>query len=154
MSKIPDLFEPIVAWRIWAGCNPQGYLKALANSYYWTPGKVMQCICDSCGQPSKPTMDGTQGFYSFKTVKHMVEQEFRRGFNRYSYQTDYIVGQVYIWGTVIECEYGYRSEFAYPKALLISHDGHLERLRDVWNIPVSRWVTSQRCSTKSYIAQQ
>ena len=52
-----------------------------------------------------------------------------------------VVGTVEIWGRVIECENGFRSEFAYPKELwLLSEDDDLSKLSWTYGVPVRKYV--------------
>lgn len=48
-----------------------------------------------------------------------------------------VVGSVEIWGKVIECENGYRSEFSYPKELWLLRPG-LESLSWTYGVPVRK----------------
>jgi hypothetical protein len=34
-----------------------------------------------------------------------------------------VVGEVSLWGTVIECEHGYRASLAYPRRIYVPSDG-------------------------------
>lgn|SRR5262245_1177049 len=139
---IPDYFESLVGWRLWSSFDPNtGGLKALANNYYWMPGKTLAARCDSCGSPAKPAFNNHVGMYAFKNLLELVKQD-GGGFtsSRWSVHGSPIVGQVYLWGTILDCEFGYRAQFAYPKALLIQHitDEHLQMLRKLWRIPVDK----------------
>jgi hypothetical protein len=57
--------------------------------------------------------DCTCGVYASKTREHL------RGTG---YERLGIRGEVHLWGTVVEHEFGYRSEFAYPKTLFLPPD--------------------------------
>lgn len=129
---IPDYFEPIVGWRAWSAVNQrqEGALKSLVNGYYWMPGKAVQCRCMCCNGFCKPTMINSSGFYAFKTIKQLLEDNAHRNLN--------IIGQVYLWGTVVECTRGYRAEFAYPKALITARQYEVELLAKAWRIPVEQ----------------
>jgi hypothetical protein len=48
-----------------------------------------------------------------------------------------VVGTVEIWGRVIECRNGFRSEYAYPKELWLLRDG-LEHLSWTYGVPVRK----------------
>jgi hypothetical protein len=48
-----------------------------------------------------------------------------------------VIGEVEIWGRVIECENGWRSEYAYPKELWLLGEG-LESLSWKYGVPVRR----------------
>lgn len=127
---VPDYLEPLVGWRAWGNISNEGYLKALAGSYYWVPGKPMQCRCQSCGGFTKPTFElgvhNGAGFYAFKSITQLIED---RAYGQ-------CIGQVYLWGQIVEHTRGYRAEFAYPKALLIDNPWHKDTLEKAWKIPV------------------
>src|SRR6266481_1046762 len=53
------------------------------------------------------------GVYATKNIEHLRQS----GYERYG-----IHGEVYLWGTVIEHERGWRAQFAYPKNLFLSPD--------------------------------
>jgi len=48
------------------------------------------------------------GFYAFKTLPDLVEWLENR-------ESSIILGEVYLWGKVVDCQYGYRAQYAYPK---------------------------------------
>jgi hypothetical protein len=52
-----------------------------------------------------PASGNAVGVYAMKTREHLDGQEYGR---------DCLVGQVALWGKVIEHERGYRAAFAYP----------------------------------------
>jgi hypothetical protein len=140
---IPDYFEPLVGWRAWGSVSPEGYLKALTRSFYWVPGKAVQVRCDLCGGPAKPTMTNHAGLHAFKTVKQLLDDHAHVGT---------IIGQVYLWGTVVECERGYRAEYAYPKALIANNKWQEELLSTAWKIPVEVANITQLYNTARAVA--
>lgn len=60
---------------------------------YWVPGKPCASRCAHCGSDAKPSMANGTGMYAFKKVIDL----FREVPNAT------ICGQVYLWGTVVEC---------------------------------------------------
>jgi hypothetical protein len=60
-----------------------------------------------------PQASCTCGIHAVKTLNH---------FRNAGYQRFAIHGQVYLWGTVVEHELGYRAQFAYPKNFTLSPD--------------------------------
>lgn len=115
----------IVAYRGW-NLTEKLLLKSLTTDYTWTPRK----------------RQGTEtpGFYSIKlpqrTEKNIPDVILGTDI-RYYYPS--VIGSVYIWGEIVKCEYGYRSEFCYPKHLWILRkafkDG-VEDLSEIYGIPV------------------
>jgi len=60
-----------------------------------------------------PQTNCTCGVYAVKTLHHFRSA----GYERYG-----IHGEVYLWGTVVEHELGWRAQFAYPKTLFLPPD--------------------------------
>lgn len=91
----PDLVAgPIVAWRLWK-IRQDGILLSVSQRAEWPTGAPM------VGDPE----EGSAGLYAMKTREGLVGHEYGR---------DCLVGQVALWGRVIEHRYGYRAEYAYP----------------------------------------
>lgn len=79
------------------------------NGYIWWPRQKVVSMCGHNQSP--PVKDCTCGLYSHKLVEELL--------NNFSYltssdQNGYVAIKVAIWGVIIECTKGYRSEFAYP----------------------------------------
>jgi hypothetical protein len=64
--------------------------------------------------------------YAFKTI-HQLCQDMAFG---------PVIGQVYLWGQIVEHTRGYRAEFAYPKALITTYEADAALLREKWNVEV------------------
>lgn len=112
-AKVDVSTEPIVAWRAWS-FRKDGLLRPLCwDADTWQPrkpaaawhmGRDGKCDikeCFSCGlwaMRSRNKLDSMTGAYYRKTE---------------------CFGEVYLWGTVIECTDGYRAEYAYPKSLYV-----------------------------------
>jgi hypothetical protein len=64
----------------------------------------------------------TCGIYAAKTLHH-----FGAGYGQYG-----IHGEVYLWGTVVEHERGWRAQLAYPKNLFLSPDALPFTLAEIW----------------------
>jgi len=58
-------------------------------------------------------LDCTCGVYAAKNLEHL---------RQFGYEGRGIRGEVFLWGTVVEHEFGWRSQFAYPKTLLLPPD--------------------------------
>ena len=52
-----------------------------------------------------------------------------------------VVGEVYLWGRIVDCQYGYRAQYAYPKRFYSNsyednaYNNSTFELRD-FNVPV------------------
>lgn len=118
--KIPDLISPIIGHRVWR--LDAARLKSL-NGEPWSPGKALTAGCRATsyativGRASAahdahdvPQLTCTCGVYAARSLEHLRSM----GCPRYA-----IRGEVYLWGTVVEHELGFRAQFAYPKSLVL-----------------------------------
>lgn len=127
LPRIPDRIEPIIAWRAWTPSGKQ--LKAIGQGVAWPAKKPMKAKCVSRGGHKAPDMSCECGIWAFRDLDTLLPAAD-------SYATrDLIVGSVYLWGRVIECENGFRAEYAYPKELWCMKPEH-EELGLVYNVPV------------------
>ena len=118
--SIPDLISPIVGYRVWTW-GTLG-LKSLCGES-WRPGQSLAARCRAsavvgCDKAKDDAHDAPQanctcGIYAVKTLHHFRSA----GYERYG-----IHGEVYLWGTVVEHELGYRAQFAYPKNFVLPPD--------------------------------
>jgi len=111
--SVPDYISPIVGWRVWRW-DAAG-LRSL-NGKRWSPRQPLAAKCGAgyahdAHEP--PRLDCTCGVYAARNIEHL---------RQLGYEGRGIRGEVHLWGTVVEHEFGYRSEFAYPKTLLLSPD--------------------------------
>lgn len=97
-KPVPDYLAPLVGWRAWNGVDDDGYLQPL-NTFNrglgqpW-PFRQPACSkCTSCGNVVKPSLDNHSGMYAFKKVLDLYKEA----------ASSLIVGQIYLWGTVVEC---------------------------------------------------
>lgn len=146
-QRVPDMVEVITAWRAWrvthAADGPR--LQALGVSHVWEPRTPVEARCDKSGrsigamsgmyfpsgyssQHRAPHWECECGVWAFKDLDGLTSalQE---------YSDVRVLGNVQLWGRVIETENGYRAEKAYPSELwCFSKD--LEELGLIYDIPV------------------
>ena len=121
--NVPDYISPVAAYRVWQW-DTAG-LKSLCGEP-WHPGQPLAARCRvySAGTivgraeaahdaHDAPQADCTCGVYASKSLEHLRTT----GYARYG-----IHGEVYLWGTVVEHEQGWRAQLAYPKNLFLSPD--------------------------------
>jgi hypothetical protein len=113
----------MVGYRVWhwgaAG------LKSL-NGIHWLPGKPLSAACGIAlsrtiaGRAEHgyvtheaPHEDCTCGVYSAKSLDHL---------RTFGYMQYGIYGEVWLWGTVVEHEAGWRAQYAYPKNFTLPLD--------------------------------
>lgn len=126
-ARSPDYIGTLTGWRGWDMNN--GQLTALGSDFTWLPKTAAKASCRNDYRHRCPEKNCACGFWSFKSFDLMLEAVK-------AYTTDVmVIGSVEIWGKVIECTNGYRSEFAYPKELwLLEPD--LEFLSWTYGVPV------------------
>ena len=130
--SIPDYISPIVGYRVWTW-DTKG-LKSLCGER-WHPNQSLAARCRASavvgtiagrveGHDSHdaPQVNCTCGIYAAKTLHH-----FGAGYEQYG-----IHGEVYLWGTVVEHERGWRAQLAYPKNLFLSPDALPFTLAEIW----------------------
>ena len=145
-ERVPDMVTCIVGWRGWSVKKrlDELRLEGIGMSHIWTPKKPEEATCKSGSfgyrlsavwgdTPSEleahfaPHKDCTCGIWAFRTL-----EEFQAMAQQYSVD---VVGQVYLWGRVLECENGFRAQYAYPKELWLMNKDH-ESLGHIYNCPV------------------
>jgi hypothetical protein len=120
---VPDYISPVVGYRVWQW-DAAG-LKSL-NGERWVSGQPLSAVCraDAIGSIAGlskathnpvelPYFSCTCGVYAAKSIEHLRQC----GYKKFG-----VHGEVYLWGTVIEHERGWRAQFAYPKALFLAAD--------------------------------
>ena len=125
----PDYVHTITAWRGWCVSN-SGCLESLGSYSRWTPKVAVKAIC-TCHSHEAPQMTCNCGYWSFKSHENLV-----KAISGYASDVE-VVGKVEIWGRVIECENGYRSEFAYPSELWLLDEG-IESLGHIYGVPIRK----------------
>jgi hypothetical protein len=128
LSRSPDFVHTITAWRGWGATN--GMLEALGSDSRWEPKRAPKANCLYVSHAA-PHMTCRCGYWSFRTFELL-----QAAMANYAGTVD-VIGQVEIWGRVIECENGFRSEFAYPKELWLLDEG-LESLSWKYGVPVRK----------------
>jgi hypothetical protein len=129
-SDAPDLPDAVVAWRIWRLVDV-GDTCRLVSAFKWAvwqPGAPLEASCLSKptalqrlrgrGRHDAPIPGCLCGIYGADLG--LLES----GLSAWrDHEVGRVVGQVSLWGTVIECEHGYRASFAYPRRLYVPSDG-------------------------------
>ena len=122
--NIPDYISPIVGHRVWQW-DAAG-LKSLCGER-WKPSQLLAARCRAsvvvgpiAGRAEAvhdahepPQTNCTCGVYAAKTFHDLCSV---------GYAKCGIHGEVYLWGTVVEHELGWRAQFAYPKTLFLLPD--------------------------------
>jgi hypothetical protein len=137
-AAVPDFAQPFVGWRVWLlSQEPEGYrLKSLVHKVVWEPGRPLVASClrrrrhlswvrvpeehespdEGCECGVYATQIGMLGEYL-----HLgpIDRPLACAF-----------GRVALWGTVLECERGWRASAAYPRHLYLPAERLLFRQRE------------------------
>jgi hypothetical protein len=129
LQAAPDLVEPVVAWRVWR-LVAASHEYRLASVYKWTlwePGSPLEACCHVPSSMlgkllgrrdhASPAMECACGIHAagLELVCDSLGTFGGGGVGM-------IVGQVVLWGDVVECEHGFRGALAYPRHLYVPLD--------------------------------
>lgn len=140
----PDFFEPMIGWRAWkVDANyREGESLPLLHSvtygdYAWEPGQPVEAVCPS-GHKGGPPCEGncSCGLYAAKTYKHLMGM----GYPSYDAATGKfcVVGEVSLWGKIVEGTQGWRAQVGYPRKLYVPFEAWrlAKPLHDAYGVPV------------------
>jgi hypothetical protein len=121
---VPDLSMPIVGWRLWAACRQrQGWtLRSPFHHTAWRAHEPLEAGCGARRRPWRrrpphhaPQLACDCGIYGL-TWPSFVRYA---GFGMLHDKQLPVLGEVALWGEVVEAERGWRAEFAYPTRLFV-----------------------------------
>jgi hypothetical protein len=122
---IPDYLEPLEGWRVWRASNDgsQLRLRSVVQETVWPPGEELTAEClrrrvlarlRRGREHEAPDEACACGIYA-TTLTRLGSYLHERGDGR----AYYVFGRVLLWGTVIECEQGWRAARAYPAEIIV-----------------------------------
>lgn len=115
----PDYVEPLRAWRLWRVVERDGalLLGSVVKPTVWPVGQtlVARCLHAPFRLPWRTTHAAPQascdcGIYA-SSLPHAADYARELRPRR---AVGWAIGLVSLWGTVVECERGYRASHAYP----------------------------------------
>jgi hypothetical protein len=122
---IPDYVEPFEGWRVWRASKDgsQLRLRSVVQETVWPPRAELAAEC--LRRRILPRVRGRRrhgapaevcacGIYA-TTLDRLGSYLHARGDGR----AHYVFGRVLLWGTVIECEQGWRGARAYPAEIIV-----------------------------------
>lgn len=129
---VPDFAEPMVGWRAWgvAGNLRPGELPLLHSATYgavWTPREPMVAVCKS-NPDHVPGERCACGLYSAKTREHLQSMNYHRYGERRSRHEFCVMGEVNLWGKIVEGTQGWRAQCGYPKKLYLPFEAYKLRV--------------------------
>jgi hypothetical protein len=106
--KVPDSISPVIAYRVWVW-SPSGLMSL--NGEFWPPNQRLEATCKRSPNRHEPPHGACScGIYAAKSVDQL---------QRIGYAERGVCGEVYLWGTIVEHELGWRAQYAYPKSLVV-----------------------------------
>jgi hypothetical protein len=126
---------PIVGYRAWV--LREGKLSSYAVDNFWIPKQANEAQCGGYERVKfwgprslrsgpkliphashlAPLAECGCGFYALKTLPYL-EAWLEHG------EPNIVVGEVHLWGKIVDCQYGYRAQYAYPKRFYSNYYEH------------------------------
>lgn len=128
----PDYVESILGWRLWHVVERQGALRLCSPLYrtLWVPRQEMVAACrrgvesrvlsirPGVRRHSPPHGRCSCGIYASRTPDQAAAY-LSRLFRQPEDVLHRVIGHVSLWGTVVECERGWRASHAYPARIFV-----------------------------------
>ncbi len=141
--------EPFLGYRAWEGRVDDGMGKLFSwiKEPFWPLDAPIEAYCAygpewHLGNPSRepaPAPGCECGIHAWNTPKTLIH--YARRLSRYGL----VCGEVYLWGTVIVHEHGWRAQFARPTAIYVPPDPkpnvvpRLEAIARDYRVPLVAW---------------
>lgn len=151
MSAAPDLYmgPAFVGWRSWRvmpfeQLGKPTSLRLCASGLnglpkVWEPGHAAHAVCGQFRTTHEaPWLDCSCGFYAYR-MQYRAEDHLASFIdsNNGNDAIGWAFGRVSLWGRIVECEDGWRSEYAYPYAITVYGTDELAaRLRGLYGVDV------------------
>ena len=162
LGGVPDLIEPIEGWRVWKILIvPSQYhalpiLRSVVLDTPWTPRRKVAAehnfdLGAKCQGLLKSSC--SCGVYAFKDLADAFMYLLGIRDRLLGMAIDTAFGTVSLWGKVVECERGYRAQFAYPRHIYLPATAYY-RVPDVssaFGVPVG--VHASFCKGESSATQ-
>lgn len=126
MTEAPDFAEALSAWRLWRLVRKDGQwsLASVVQKTLWPAGEEVTADClarrslldriRKRPRHSAPEPGCCCGVYATD-----LERVCRYLADMSVWRASFALGRVALWGTVIECDRGYRASYAYPSAIYL-----------------------------------
>jgi hypothetical protein len=125
VAMAPDYVEPLCAWRLWEveDVDEAPRLRSLYRISFWPVGAPLEARCEAqrlrlSRRPrhAAPTETCTCGIYAapFELIRKKLAIDQGRPPGCFL-----VIGTVFLWGDVLECERGWRAARAYPGRLFV-----------------------------------
>jgi hypothetical protein len=153
--KAPDYVEPTIAWRSWlVVAEAEGIrLSSVVFRNSWPLRHELEASCQrkvvafpriwrrrSTGHaaPAESCRCGIYGAREADLAASYVANQLWQGKPLRPPLLHHAIGRVSLWGTVVECEDGWRASFAYPERIYLPiHGGCDDRMIESGQLAVS-----------------
>jgi hypothetical protein len=139
--KAPDYVEPISAWRAWLVVADEDEIRLSSVVYptVWPPRSELAADCrrrvfsfpriwqkepSGHSAPAARCLCGIHGAREADRAAGYVANDLWRDEPLRWPILHRAIGRVALWGTVVECEDGWRASRAYPKRIYLPQQGH------------------------------
>jgi hypothetical protein len=128
VTAAPDRIEPVQGWRVWdvVLLDEAPRLCSLAFWSIWIPGHETRATCHralfegvGAGRTPHPAPAERCRCGIYATVSLADTLAYSRAVTRRGDTAHRVVGRVSLWGTVVECEGGWRASCGYPAAIYV-----------------------------------
>lgn len=149
LDPAATFLEPLVGWRCWRVLpmqtlsNGKRYRLCASGIYgipkVWEPREAVVALCsDFSSRHEAPHPSHECGLYAY-AERELAERKFVALVRANGAPgVTWAFGRVSLWGRVIECELGWRAQFAYPYDVTVYTDGNVsEAVADQYAIDVS-----------------
>jgi hypothetical protein len=124
LEGLPDLVEPVVGWRAWkvrtplSGSNSRPTMSSIILDTTWAPRRKITAehsfdLGAKCSGLLE--LDCSCGVYAFKNLADAFTYWVRVRDRLVGMSVEVALGTVSLWGRVVECERGFKGQFAYPR---------------------------------------
>lgn len=115
-EPLPDYLTVRTGWRIWE-LHADGTLYSPYKRTPWIPRQALTAVCSDGSHTNFHNEHCGGGIHATKLPEHALTWALPRLHKERRVQ---VLGQVSLWGHVIEGETGYRAQKAYPKQFYLS----------------------------------
>jgi hypothetical protein len=133
MTMAPDLAAPIIGWRVWVVLeeDERHRLASVFQPTLWAPRRELtgECLVGHrrlwpfwrrrAARHEAPDSSCSCGVYALKDTKQAIQYAFNAEVKGRA-AIARVLGPVSLWGRVLECQRGWRAEYAYPLRIYVA----------------------------------
>jgi hypothetical protein len=132
--EAPDYAQPLEAWRVWRVVERNGELSlaSVVKRTTWPPRRPFVGECLRCRRfrdwaRRRPRHEAPDGRCQCGVYATDLARAGAYLLDTLPAARARLLGRVALWGTVVECEHGYRAARAYPLTLYVPVDASPDR---------------------------